>query len=178
MGRASLNWQENETEAITRAISNAHRTQPTDNEQFLGEVISKIAEVTGRVYGQSTYDRLIRAALGVNGTKRRPSAPTIQRAIERYREANQEIVGTRSTRLPSPPGNEIGAALPPAVRQLLDSLLARSDEDNKAIRHALEALAEAHARVASLECENAQLREALVAAQPKHGAKAEHPKPR
>lgn len=171
MGRASLSWQKNEMDAIMHAISNAHRTHPTDNEQFLGEVISKIAEVTGRVYGQSTYDRLIRAALGVNGTKRRPSAPTIQRAIERYREASQETIGTRSTRLPSRLDNEIGAMLPPAARQLLDSLLARSDEDNKAIQHALEALAAAHARVASLERENAQLREALVATQAEHGAR-------
>lgn len=164
MGRTSLSWQKDEMDAIMHVINRSHLNHPTDNEQFLGELIGKIAEVTGRVYGQSTYDRLIRAALGVNGTKRRPSAPTIQRAIERYREANQETIGARSAHPRPPLANETSAALPAAARQLLESLLARSDEDNKTIQHALEALAEAHAHIASLERENTQLREKLVAA--------------
>lgn len=70
-------------------INTAHRTHPTDNNQFLDQLISKITEVTGRIYGQSTYDHLIQQHL-VPLTRSGPSAPTIQKAIELYREAIQE----------------------------------------------------------------------------------------
>lgn len=66
---------------IMRTIRDEHQRHPSDNDSFLDAPIAGIATVTGRLYGQSTYDRLIRSTLGIEHIKRRPSAPTIQRAI-------------------------------------------------------------------------------------------------
>lgn len=76
--------------AAARDIAGDHRgasSLPDNNDAFLDTVIADVARITGRVYGQSTYDRLMRTAFDAEHIKRRPSAPTVRKAIQRYHES-------------------------------------------------------------------------------------------
>jgi hypothetical protein len=83
MARAALKWRDDALRTMLQAIESAHHTYPDDNDLFLDTLIAEITTVTGRIYGQSTYDRLIRTTLDSQRIKRRPSAPTVQKAIAR-----------------------------------------------------------------------------------------------
>lgn len=190
MARAALKWGDDALRAILGAIEGAHARYPSDNAGFLDAIIAEIATITGRVYGQSTYDRLIRTALDRDGIKRRPSAPTIQKAIARAQAsaAPAAASGTdaaRSSSIMGDSGSEAQAlrrAVEPVVREALSPLQLAVETLKEAIRlktllpasgPGLEMslqltqtmLQEAHGRMRRLDEEVAQLRRALGAAE-------------
>ncbi len=88
MGRPPTTFSDSELRGILDAASAAEAHAPKRNDAFLDHFIAGVASVTGRVYGQPIYVRL----LGAAGIARRPSAPTWSAAIAR----------ARSRPLPSP----------------------------------------------------------------------------
>ncbi|EIM93896.1 hypothetical protein WQE_47714 [Paraburkholderia hospita] len=133
MARAALKWRDDALRAILRAIESAHRTYPDDNERFLDTLIAEITTVTGRIYGQSTYDRLIRTALDSQSIKRRPSAPTVQKAIARA-QARATSVEVKESGDGSAPGAEsldvsaLPRALAPVVQEAVAPMRERLDQ--------------------------------------------------
>lgn len=190
MARTALGWPDHEMRAIMGAIRDAHQRHPSENDRFLDTLIAQIAAVTGRLYGQSTYDRLIRSTLGLEHLTRRPSAPTIQKAIARAQASGAPAAAGR-TALERPLAHSEGAApeelalrqaVEPAVRDALAPLQATVANLAEAVRLkplapvagpglefqlqlAQASLQEAHARMRRLDDELAQLRRELGAAE-------------
>ena len=79
MGRPRIQWDDTQLRLIMSGIERYDRQFPQDNARFLDAVIDEIRIVTGRLYGVSTYVRL----LGVTVVTRRPGTTTIQKAIDR-----------------------------------------------------------------------------------------------
>lgn len=76
-----------------------------DNSRFLDELIIGVARCTGRVYGQSTYERLLDAFQ----IRRRPSAQTWSKAIQRANASGIALMATTRELTP--------ALTPPADKQ-------------------------------------------------------------
>lgn len=175
---------------IMAAIRAAHQSHPSDNDRFLDALIAQIAAVTGRLYGQSTYDRLIRSTLGVEHVTRRPSAPTIQKAIARAQASGASAAAGRAEAAPplahwdgaAPEGPALHRVVELAVRDAVAPLQAAVANLAEAIRLktlsptagpglefqlqlAQASLQEAHARMRRLDDELAQLRRELGAAE-------------
>ncbi len=190
MARTALTWSDREMRDIMQAIRDAHHRFPRENDRFLDTLIADIATVTGRLYGQSTYDRLIRSTLGVEQVTRRPSAPTIQKAIARAQaSAVPEAAGTADATPDTTIGGDarpdhaaLRSAVGPAVRSAMAPLQAALEKLAEAVRHptlpsgagpgreldlelAQAQLQEAHARMRRLEQEHAQLRRELAIAE-------------
>jgi hypothetical protein len=79
VGRQRIEWNDTQLRLIMSGIESNDRQFPQDNARFLDAVIDEIRIVTGRLYGVSTYVRL----LGVTAVTRRPGTTTIQKAIDR-----------------------------------------------------------------------------------------------
>lgn len=81
MGRPRTTFSDAELRGLVDAAAAAEARAPEQNGAFLDHFIAGVARVTGRVYGQPIYVRL----LGAAGIGRRPSAPTWSAAIARAR---------------------------------------------------------------------------------------------
>ncbi|MBR8043169.1 hypothetical protein KDW40_01790 [Burkholderia cenocepacia] len=86
MARKKLEWTDAQRRLIIDGIGRCDAQFPQDNDRFLDAVIDEIGAVTGRVYGASTYDKLIRTMPESMGITRRPSLTTIQKAIARAQD--------------------------------------------------------------------------------------------
>jgi hypothetical protein len=157
-----------------QAIEQADHRFPGDNAAFLDAVLSDVHEVTGMVYGVSTYQRLLRDAGSVIGVMRKPSNTTVQHAIDR---ARVEVM------LP-PAGTALDAAaliraIEPTLQALLAPLHAKLERNAKessvapaaSANDALQAaiaqasLSDARTRIQALQSENAQLRQSCAQAE-------------
>ncbi|MFC0697428.1 hypothetical protein [Paraburkholderia humisilvae] len=129
---------------------------PGDNGRFLDEFIAGVARCTGRIYGQSTYERLLDAF----HIRRRPSAQTWSKAIQRAHASGIEL-------LPSTPG-PTDAVLRPVDHQRSTSTVTLAvaqpirDDDERIelkvrIQVAESALRDAYARISGLEAQRASL---------------------
>lgn len=178
MSRQRLSWPDEQLREIMDVIVARDRDFPLDNARFLDSLVDDVRAVTGRLYGATTYVRLLRDLSAMTGVTRCPSAPTIQKAVARA----QALAPTHSG-----PARETGDApaldmhslrrmLEPMLRETVAPLLAqqvtlvagRQDdapaigaESTLRLQLAEAALADAHARIRRVEEENARLRREL-----------------
>ena len=177
MGRQRIEWDDTQLRLIMSGIERYDRQFPQDNARFLDAVIDEIRIVTGRLYGVSTYVRL----LGVTVVTRRPGTTTIQKAIERAQALKPATpLDSEKSDAAAFDVHTLRRAVEPVVRdalapvhELLAQLLAtrRSPSDgpsampagDEAIHARLTqtALEDAHARVRRLEEDNGRLRRDL-----------------
>ncbi|CAN7772610.1 hypothetical protein [Caballeronia sp. LjRoot31] len=177
MGRPRIQWDDTQLRLIMSGIERYDRQFPQDNARFLDAVIDEIRLVTGRLYGVSTYVRL----LGVTVVTRRPGTTTIQKAIDRAQALTPgTLPAGDNSEAPSFDVHTLRRAVEPVVRdalgpvhELLAQLLATrpSPSDgpstmpagDEAIHARLTqtALEDAHARVRRLEEDNGRLRREL-----------------
>jgi hypothetical protein len=83
MGRPRIEWDDAQLRAIMGALAALDRDFPLDNARFLDGLVAAVRAITGRVYGATTYGRLLRDVAPQAGVTRRPSTPTIQAAVLR-----------------------------------------------------------------------------------------------
>jgi hypothetical protein len=167
MGRPRIEWSDAQLLAIMNGIAAINRDFPLDNARFLDGLIAAVRAITGRVFGATTYSRLLRDVAPQVGVRRHPSAPTVQQAILRAQ------------------------ALAPVVREALAPLYASQRE--RAIDHGTAAahnggcvgetrqqallqaaLEDAHARIRRLEQDNSQLHRELGEAHAARDLAGEH----
>lgn len=176
-----IEWSDTQLRAIMRALAALDRDFPLDNERFLDALIDEVRMLTGRLYGATTYSRLLRDVAPQIGVSRNASSQTLQKAI-----------GRAQSLAPTPAAGDAEAgrvvdvlawrrALEPVVRDALAPLHAllaqqqgrqsapRQDDDGAGatgdaaaqrlhLQLAEASLADAHARVRRLEEENGRLR--------------------
>lgn len=170
MARPKIEWTDAQLRAIMSALVALDRDFPLDNARFLDALIDEVRTVTGRLYGATTYTRLLRDVATGLGVERHPSSATIQKAVSRAQSL-----------APSAPAvaNELATIdvhawrrmLEPVVRDALaplHTLLAQQHSADEAVGnadahlqrlHLAEfSLKDAHARVRRLEEENGRLR--------------------
>jgi hypothetical protein len=100
------------------AIAQYDRQFPDDNARFLDALIDEVRVITGRIYGVSSYVRLLDHAGPAVGVTRRPSNTTIQKAIDRAQTATREP--TPHDDAPEP---DAGALELPLLRRALEPML-------------------------------------------------------
>ncbi|MFM0363055.1 hypothetical protein [Paraburkholderia sediminicola] len=186
MGRPRIEWSDAQLLAIMNGIAAIDRDFPLDNARFLDGVIAEVRAITGRVFGATTYTRLLRDVAPQVGVQRHPSAPTVQQAILRaHALAPMSQLGSADNR---PVDLDLmRQALAPVVREALAPLYASQREravgqetvtahdagtGQRALLRA--ALEDAHARIRRLEQENAQLHRELGQAHAARDLAGEH----
>jgi hypothetical protein len=190
MGRPRIAWSDAQLLAIMNGIAAIDRDFPLDNARFLDGLIAEVRAITGRVFGATTYSRLLRDVAPQAGVQRHPSAPTVQQAILRAQAlAPMSQQGGADNR---PVDLELmRQALAPVVREALAPLYASQRE--RAVDHGTAtahdaggvgetrqqamlqaALEDAHARIRRLEQENAQLHRELGEAHAARDLAGEH----
>ncbi len=97
MGRPPITFSDTELRGILAAAADAQAHAPQRNDAFLDHFIAGVASVTGRLYGQPVYVRLLDAA----GIARRPSAPTWSAAIARAKSSPLPLPSPLAARLTS-----------------------------------------------------------------------------
>lgn len=187
MARPKIEWSDAQLRLIMRAIEALDRQFPMDNARFLDGLIGEMRAVTGRLYGSTTYSRLLRDVAPQVGVNRRPSSGTIQQAIARA----QALTPAASEADENAPFDLqlLRQALMPAVREaiaplhgLLAQLQGKASTSEPAevpanttqIQLLQAALEDAHARIRRVEAENAQLRRELAEAQAARDLAGEH----
>lgn len=83
MARPKIEWTDTQLRAIIIALAKLDRDFPLDNARFLNGLIDEVGTVTGRLYGATTYTRLLRDVATGLGVERHPSSATIQKAVSR-----------------------------------------------------------------------------------------------
>ncbi|PRX26101.1 hypothetical protein B0G75_12058 [Paraburkholderia sp. BL18I3N2] len=184
MSRPRLNWPDPQLREILGAIVARDRDFPLDNARFLDSLVDDVRAVTGRLYGATTYARLLRDLSAVTGVTRRPSTTTIQKAIARAQALAPIHVGqTGDANSAMPDTHMVRRSLEPVMRDAIAPLMAqmsarlatqmerldtvREDtasprtEPGLRLQLAEASLADAHARVGRLEQDNARLRRDL-----------------
>ncbi|QQC67902.1 hypothetical protein [Paraburkholderia ginsengisoli] len=190
MGRPRIAWSDAQLLAIMKGIAATDRDFPLDNGRFLDGLIAEVRAITGRVFGATTYSRLLRDVAPQVGVQRHPSAPTVQRAIQRAQAlAPMSPPGRGDSRLVDL--ELMRQALAPVVREALAPLYASQHEpatdhgavtahDAGGVGDARQqgllqaALEDAHARIRRLEQENAQLHRELGEAHAARDLAGEH----
>ncbi|MEM5433734.1 hypothetical protein [Paraburkholderia diazotrophica] len=83
MGRPRIEWDDAQLRAIMGALAGLDRNFLLNSVRFLDGLVAAVRAITGRVYGATTYGRLLRDVAPQAGVTRRPSTPTIQAAVLR-----------------------------------------------------------------------------------------------
>lgn len=190
MGRPRLTWTDAQVRALLVALPTFDRNFPQDNAAFLDALISELRVITGRIYGATAYDNILRNIAPQAGVTRRPSSSTIQRAVARAHaltpEQRDAADGQTSERAAGRSGLDVEAVrqtLAPVVRAALAPLHAMLAEGTAAATRGVHAddaagrdgdtellltraaLDDAHARIRRLEAERNELQRELGAAQ-------------
>lgn len=174
MGRPRIEWNDAQLLAIMNGIAAIDRDFPLDNGRFLDGLIAEVRAITGRVFGASTYSRLLRDVAPQAGVSRRPSAPTIHQAILRA-QALAPIAQSYDAQTRPLDLDLIRQALAPLIREAvapLHSMLHEQRSDGAAVARPVDgaaqttallhaALEDAHARIRRLEQDNATLNQVL-----------------
>lgn len=209
MGRPRIEWTDTQLRQILAALPALDRATQQDNGRFLDGVIAVVRGATGRLYGATTYSKLLRHVAPQAGIERSPSSSTVQAAVLRAQsfaaaqpEVGLDVAGsakragstgggggskgatmTRAGKSAAKRASEcagagvsvdtLRSALVPAIREGLAPLLGQLQpasaqraattrrDDALQLRLTEAALADAHARIRSLEEEAGQLRRAL-----------------
>jgi regulator of replication initiation timing len=131
-----------------------------DNSRFLDELIIGVARCTGRVYGQSTYERLLDAFQ----IRRRPSAQTWSKAIQRVNASGLAVIASTQELTPAlmrPTDKQ--ASVPPAATSAAPLPMGQQIPDDELIelktraQVAESALRDAYTRISGLEAQRASL---------------------
>jgi hypothetical protein len=177
VARPKIEWTDTQLRAIMSALAALDRDFPLDNERFLDALIDEIRTLTGRLYGATTYSRLLRDVAQQIGVNRHPSSQTLQKAIGRAQALAPSPAMGNAEAGPTVDVLAWRRALEPVVRDALvplHALLAQQQGTQPAPRPGAEvggaaaqllrlqlaeaSLADADARVRRLEEENARLR--------------------
>ncbi|MDR6413058.1 hypothetical protein [Paraburkholderia terricola] len=185
MSRPRLNWPDAQLREILGAIVARDRDFPLDNARFLDSLVDDVRAVTGRLYGATTYARLLRDLSAMTGVTRRPSTTTIQKAIARAQALAPIHVGqTDGAGSALSDAHMVRRSLEPVMRDAIAPLMAQMSarlatqmerlddvregdtvaartEPGLRLQLAEASLADAHARVGLLEQDNARLRRDL-----------------
>ena len=195
MSRPRLSWPDEQLREIMDALVARDRDFPLDNARFLDSLVDDVRAVTGRLYGATTYVRLLRDLSAMTGVTRCPSAPTIQKAIARA----QALSPTRGGPVSEPgdgPGLDVHTLrrmLEPMLRETVAPLLAQqvasvsaqqggakssgtTGEATLRLQLAEAALEDAHARIRRVDDENARLRRELGETQAARDLAGQHVK--
>ncbi len=151
MGRPAFQLTDDQARQIVAEISRLQAAYPdvADNRAFLGGLISAVLEVTGRLYGVPTYQRILRAY----APTRRPSTTTILSVLVRVQE-----------RLARTSAGQVDPDLRATALQRATERAARQDDPTTLRLLAVE-LEEHRRRRQVLEADNARLEAAMVAQQ-------------
>jgi hypothetical protein len=128
MGRPRIEWSDSQVRAFSSAVAVLDRHFPRDNTGFLDGLVAAVRATTGRVYGATTYGRLLRDVAPQVGVRRRPSTPTIQSAVLRAQALERGAVqaaAEASALLPA----DSRVATAAAVKQLSAVAQRRKRED-------------------------------------------------
>jgi hypothetical protein len=133
---------------------------PGDNGRFLDEFIVGVARCTGRIYGQSTYERLLEAFL----IRRRPSAQTWSKAIHRAHASGIALTAptpepTTALTLRVDQQFLVPAVATPAPQIAISQQIPNDEllELKARVQVAESALRDAYARISGLEAQRASL---------------------
>jgi hypothetical protein len=83
MGRPRIEWTDTQLRQILAALPRLNRDTQQDNARFLDGVIAVVRVATGRLYGATTYSKLLQHVAPQAGIERRPSSSTVQAAVLR-----------------------------------------------------------------------------------------------
>lgn len=203
MGRPRLTWTDAQVRALLTALPALDRDFPQDNAVFLDAMIAEVRLLTGRLFGATAYDTLLRTIAPQAGVTRRPSSATIQQALTRAHTLAPYAPAAGQT--PDRPAvmdltlraldvDAMRQTLAPVVRDALaplHALLAARSTGSAAHRASIDeepaardtgtelaltraALEDAHARIRRLEAERAGLQRELGAAQTARDLAGEH----
>lgn len=168
MGRPRIEWTDTQLGQILAALPALDRDTREDNARFLDGLIAEVRTATGRLYGATAYDRLLRQVAPQAGVERRPSSATVQAAVLRAQSlaAQPEARSATAARAKNPRSKKAqrGGAQK-AVRNGVQRAVQNADTaigaDALQLQLTQAALADAHARIVRLEEDAAQLRRAL-----------------
>ncbi|CAG9235766.1 conserved hypothetical protein [Paraburkholderia tropica] len=199
MGRPRLTWTDAQVRALLTMLPAFDRDFPQDNAAFLDALIAELRLMTGRIFGATAYDNILRNIAPQAGVMRRPSSATIQQAVARAHALTPEVCGHADGHATAPGGGSGGLdvetvrqTLAPVVRAALAPLHAmlaegagtaardvrsgetegRGSETELLLTRA--ALDDAHARIRRLEAERAELQRELGAAQSARDLAGQH----
>jgi hypothetical protein len=181
VARPKIEWTDPQLRAIMSALAALDRDFPLDNDRFLDGLLDEVRMVAGRLYGATTFTRLLRDVGPQIGVNRNPSSRTLQKAIARAQALAPTPQAGPTADAPAIDVLALRRALEPVVRDALVPLhaLLAQQHGAQSTRHvdnaggdgtgdtagqrlrlqlAEASLADAHARVRRLEEENAQLR--------------------
>lgn len=152
MGRPRIEWTDTQLSEIRSALPALDEDTRQDNARFLDGLVALVRATTGRLYGATTYGKLLRALAPQTGIERRPSSATVQAAVLRAQALDTQPAAKRVNRrqgtLDGTPDRT------PDRRQT-------APDDAQQLRVAQALLADAHTRIRRLEQESAELRRAL-----------------
>lgn len=146
MGRPRIEWTDMQLRQILAALPRLNRTTQEDNARFLDGVIAVVRAATGRLYGATTYSKLLRNVAPQAGIERSPSSSTVQAAVLRA----QSFAGAQAD-----------AGSDEAEQAERIQPIGASRDDALRLRLNEAALVDAHARIQRLEQEAANLRRQL-----------------
>jgi hypothetical protein len=195
VSRPRLSWPDDQLREIMDAIVARDRDFPLDNARFLEALVDDIRATTGRLYGATTYVRLLRDLSAMTGVTRCPSAPTIQKAIARAQALAPTHTGPVSE-AGDAPGLDVHTLrrmLEPMLRDTVAPLLAQqvasvsaqqggakssgiAGEATLRLQLTEAALEDAHARIRRVDDENARLRRELGEAEAARDLAGQHVK--
>lgn len=164
MGRPTITFTSDEWRSIASAATSANEAvSHYANSDFLDLFIAGVARATGRLYGQTLYERMLSAA----GIRRRPSGQTWSKAIGRARMAGLPVQQLRYSSGAAAPADaeSISPNPAPPASVPVDERSVELMDLRVRVEVAEMALRDAHARLARDETECAMLRERAMSAE-------------
>lgn len=161
MARPRISFTDAQMRGMIPAAEAADRNAaPGDNGRFLDEFIVGVTRCTGRIYGQTTYERLLDAFL----IRRRPSAQTWSKAIQRAHASGIALTAPTSEPATAQTLSVDKQALVPAVAAPAPQIAVGQQISNDEllelktrVQVAESALRDAYARISGLEAQRASL---------------------
>ncbi|WP_253947510.1 hypothetical protein [Paraburkholderia xenovorans] len=92
MGRPRIKWNDAQLLAIINGIAALDRDFPRDNARFLDGLIAEVRAITGRVFGATTYSRLLRNVAPQAILRAQALAPMAQQASADSRPVDLELM--------------------------------------------------------------------------------------
>lgn len=168
MARSRIEFSDDQMRGMIAVAEAAHAFAPSDNPTFLAELIAGIARCTGRIYGQTTYERLLDAFQ----IRRRPSAQTWSKAIQRAHASGIALIAPTpgpAAALTRPTDQQafMPAVVTPAPSLAVGQQIPEDEllELKTRVQVAESALRDAYARISALEAQRAALLERATTAE-------------
>lgn len=157
MARSALKFDDGTYAALLAAARDADTAYPHDNPAFLDAFLSDAWLAAHRIYGAQTYLRFMAEA----GVTRRPSAGTVQKAIDRAR-LTYEVPASQAFAAGAYASQSVRARQLEQNLARAISMLATLPESHPPTGDAVTDVADAMRRVRHLERENLALRARLA----------------